>query len=295
MCGVIGLFARTDAFEERLGERFVPMLTAMSERGPDSAGVALYRRGNGRAKVSVRGPEGFDFELLRKEAAAALGGEASVDVVGSQAVLHAGSEPSALDRFVSESHPQLQVLGVGKAMEIYKDVGTPGEIADRYGLGRASGSCMIGHTRMATESAVDVEGSHPYCAGSDLCVVHNGSFANHNTLRRNLVDEGIRFDSENDTEVAARFLQWRLSSGDSLEEAIERLATSFSGFFTLVIGLDGQFAVTRDAYACKPIVVAETDEYVACASEFRALAHLPGIEGADLYEPRPKEVHRWAR
>jgi len=189
----------------------------------------------------------------------------------------------------------MRILGTGEVMEIYKDIGAPAQVAERFAIQNMSGSCMIGHTRMATESAVNVEGSHPFTAGQDLCLVHNGSMANHNTLRRVIARDGIQCDSLNDTEVAARFLQWQLAKGNTLEQSLEKLTDSFSGFFTLAIGLKNKFAVMRDPYACKPMVVAETNDYVACGSEFRALSHLPHIKDANIFEPVPNKIYTWSQ
>ena len=148
---------------------------------------------------------------------------------------------------------------------------------------------------MATESAVTVLHSHPFVPARDLCVVHNGSFSNYATVRRHLLDDGVRFDSDNDSEVAARYLASRLQFGDDLEEATRWVMKEMDGFFTLVITSADEMSVVRDAFACKPAVVAETPAYVAVASEYRALAELPGIADAVVFEPHPEEVYTWSR
>ena len=168
-------------------------------------------------------------------------------------------------------------------MEIFKEVGLPPNVAERFGLATMSGTHAIGHTRMATESAVTTDGAHPYSTGKDQCLVHNGSLSNHNNLRRELKREGLEFETENDTEVAAGYLTWRMREGLSLGDALKVSLDDLDGFYTFVVGTENGFGVLRDGIACKPAVMAETDQYVAFGSEYRALAGLPGIEpGARL-------------
>ena len=286
MCGVLGLFALDESVRSKLGALFVPMLTAMGERGPDSAGVAVYRNdaGNGRRKFSFYDPSGrFDWDAFEQKLSARFGDGLALERVGSYALVNGRIASPDLRRWLGETALPVRLMGSGEQMEIYKGVGAPAEVAERYGIAKMAADCMIGHTRMATESVVDVAGSHPYAAGDDLCMVHNGSLANHNSLRRVMERDRMRFDSRNDTEVAARFVQWRLGKGEPLKEALDRMMETFSGFFTLAIGFKDHFAVVRDPYACKPLVVAESDRYVACASEFRALAHLPDPKPASGY------------
>ena len=157
------------------------------------------------------------------------------------------------------------------------------------------GSHIIGHTRMATESAVTMAGSHPFSTGADLCLVHNGSLSNHALLRQNLRREGILFETENDSEVAAGYLTWRLRQGDTLAQALDGALKDLDGFFTFAVGTRNGFAVIRDPIACKPAVLAETDDYVAMASEYRAFATLPGIENAKVWEPELATLYVWER
>jgi glutamate synthase domain-containing protein 1 len=169
------------------------------------------------------------------------------------------------------------------------------ELAESFGLAGVTGRQGVGHTRMATESAVTPEGAHPFSVGPDQCLVHNGSFANHATIRRELRAQGVEFDSENDSEVGARFIAHHLAQGADLEKALRLLCERFDGFYTLLVSTADSFAVVRDAIACKPALVAETDAWVAMASEYRALDVLPGIENARIFEPEPEEVYVWQR
>jgi glutamate synthase domain-containing protein 1 len=157
------------------------------------------------------------------------------------------------------------------------------------------GTHALGHTRMATESRVTTQHSHPFSTGLDLCLVHNGSLSNHNTVRRMLRREGIRFGTDNDSEVAAGYLTWRMRSGATLEEALEGCLEDLDGFYTFAVGTVDGFAVLRDPIACKPAVMAETDDWVAMASEYRAIAQLPGAADAETWEPVPGRVYSWTK
>jgi glutamate synthase domain-containing protein 1 len=227
MCGIAGLTLRDPELEPQLGSLLEGMLTALAERGPDSAGVAVYS------------------------------GDGDLDVV--------------------------------------KDVGSAGDVCARSGVGAWPGYQGVGHTRMATESAITPAHSHPFVPAPGVCVVHNGSFSNHATIRRELERAGITFDSDNDSEVAARYIASRLAAGDDLAASLGHMMTALDGFYTLLVTTPSEFAVVRDSFACKPAVIAETPGYVAMGSEYRALAGLPGIESARVFEPGPRKVHVWTR
>ena len=153
-------------------------------------------------------------------------------------------------------------------MEIFKEVGRPEHVAARFDLETMSGTHAIGHTRMATELAVTTDGAHPFTTGADQCLVHNGSLSNHNSLRRQLIKEGFSFQTENDTEVAAGYMSWRMREGQSLEQTLNSSLTALDGFYTFVVGTENGFGVLRDPIACKPAVMAETDRYVAFGTSF---------------------------
>jgi glutamate synthase domain-containing protein 1 len=184
-------------------------------------------------------------------------------------------------------------MGRGESVEIYKEVGAPSEVAARFGFAQMAGSHGIGHTRMATESAVTTRGAHPFSTGSDQCLVHNGSLSNHNNLRRDLRRAGIRFETENDTEVAAAYLSSQIDCGVSLGDALQGALEDLDGFYTFLVSTRNGFGVLRDPIACKPAVLAETDDYVAFGSEYRALVSLPEIEQAKIWEPEPATVYFW--
>ncbi len=298
MCGIVGLYLKNPGLRPHLGRLFAPMMEEMTERGPDSAGFAVYRGEGGRreAKVTVcsAAPD-YDWAGLAAEASGELGVEAAVDPASNHAVLRAVADAQTLLDWVRTRHPCLRVTSSGTALEIYKDVGLPAAVLDRFGVSQMAGSHMIGHTRMATESAVTTEGAHPFSTGDDLCLVHNGSLSNHHRLRDWLRErQGIRFQTDNDSEVAAGYLTWKLDQGASIAEALEAGIEDLDGFYTFAVGTRDGFSVLRDPIACKPAVMAENDDWVAMASEFRALARLPEVEAAAVWEPEPGKVYSWS-
>jgi methylamine---glutamate N-methyltransferase subunit A len=297
MCGIVGLFSKSLAVSERLGEHLGDMLLELSDRGPDSAGVALYRNPApaGSTKVSLHSaaPD-YDWEALHAQLEGRFGAS-EPDVRASHAVLVVDAESQPLQQWLGVERPELRVMSAGSSLEIYKEAGSPREFVKRFGLHNVQASHGLGHTRMATESAVTTDGSHPFWTGLDLCLVHNGSLSNHNWVRTRLRREGIEFETENDSEVAAGYLTWRLAEGDSLEQALESCLGELDGFYTFAVGTADGFAVLRDPIACKPAVMAETDEWVAMASEYRAIAVLPGAAEANVWEPAPATVYSWDR
>lgn len=298
MCGIVGLYLKNPALEAQLGSLFEPMLEAMTDRGPDSAGFAIYgdEVAEGWVKLTLQATrEGYDFAGLVAAVQQRLGAELDWFQNASAIVLKIRAAEAEVRAALAELAPEVRIMSAGRSIEILKGMGLPQEIAGRFGLAGMQGSHIIGHTRMATESAVTLEGSHPFSTGADLCLVHNGSLSNHSRLRQNLKREGITFETENDTEVAAGYLNWRLREGDSLKEALDRSLEDLDGFFTFAIGTRTGFAVIRDPIACKPAILAETDDYVAMASEYQALSSLPGIERAKVWEPAPATLYVWER
>jgi glutamate synthase domain-containing protein 1 len=293
MCGIVGLFSKSLSVSESLGEHLGEMLLELSDRGPDSAGVALYRNPApaGSTKVSLHSTDpDYDWEALRVELDERFG-STEPDVRASHAVLVVDAESAPLQEWLRERRPELRVMSAGSSLEIYKEAGSPREFVRRFALSGVQASHGLGHTRMATESAVTTDGSHPFWTGLDLCLVHNGSLSNHNWVRTRLRREGIEFQTENDSEVAAGYL----AQGDSLERALECCLGELDGFYTFAVGTADGFAVLRDPIACKPAVMAETDDWVAMASEYRAIAVLPGAADAKVWEPAPATVYSWER
>ncbi|MDK1374055.1 MULTISPECIES: glutamine amidotransferase family protein [unclassified Sinorhizobium] len=295
MCGIVGLFLKDSRLEPQLGQLLSDMLITMTDRGPDSAGIAIYGPATeGRAKVTIQSAKpAVDFADLERDLADA-GLPARVTVKSTHAVIAVAAARLADVRSVLASiRPHVRIMGAGDSVEIYKEVGLPKDVVARFDLRSMSGTHGIGHTRMATESAVTTLGAHPFSTGSDQCLVHNGSLSNHNNLRRELIREGMAFETQNDTEVAAAYLTAEMAKGKDLGEALTTALDDLDGFFTFVVGTKSGFGVVRDPIACKPAVMAETDQYVAFGSEYRALVNLPGIEDARVWEPEPATVYFW--
>ena len=297
MCGIVGLFLKDKSLESQLGRLTAAMLHEMRGRGPDSAGFAVYGDAEGGlSKIcAVRRVDTLDWVDVTERLRKALNIDVSLKVVADHAILSTHDDGETVRKWLIDNVPEATVLSQGNTVEIYKGVGDPDEIANRLKLASFTGTHAIGHTRMATESAVTIAGSHPFSTGSDTCLVHNGSLSNHNRLRENLKRHGERFQTENDTEVAAGYLSWRMRSGDTLRQALENSLRDLDGFYTFVVGTRDGFAVLRDPVACKPAVMAETEQWVGFGSEFRALAALPGIDHARIWEPEPATVYAWSR
>jgi methylamine---glutamate N-methyltransferase subunit A len=298
MCGIVGLFAKSSEIEARLGEHLASMLVQMSSRGPDSAGVAVYRdpAPSGSTKLTLYSADVHErWGAVREGLCEAFGVCAEPSVRASHAVFVADADAAEAERWVRANRPDLRVMSAARVIEIYKETGLPEEFARQFTLEDIQGTHALGHTRMATESRVTTEGSHPFSTGFDLCLVHNGSLSNHNRLRESLRREGIEFQTENDTEVAAGYLAWRLREGASLEQALEGCLDDLDGFYTFAVGTADGFAVLRDPIACKPAVLAETDDWVAMSSEWRSIAVLPGAADARAWEPEPGVVYVWEK
>jgi len=295
MCGIVGLFLKDKGLEPRLGDLLSDMLITMTDRGPDSAGIAIYGgAAAGKAKVTIQSADpATDFAGLDVDLAKA-GLDAIVTIKSTHAVVEiATSRLGDVRAILAEIRPHVRIMGSGESVEIFKEIGLPKDVVSRFDVRSMGGTHGIGHTRMATESAVTTLGAHPFSTGADQCLVHNGSLSNHNNLRRELVREGMSFETQNDSEVAAAYLTAEMAKGKDLGEALTGALDDLDGFFTFVVGTKSGFGVVRDPIACKPAVMAETDQYVAFGSEYRALVNLPGIETARVWEPEPATVYFW--
>ncbi|WP_439406674.1 class II glutamine amidotransferase [Bradyrhizobium sp. DASA03076] len=296
MCGIAGLFIKATRLQPRLGELLASMTSTLCSRGPDSAGFALYTAEEpGKTKLTLTSVDArTDYDRLGDMLSRSLGASVSLTSRHTHAVL---SVPTALAQscrdWLLENAKDIRILSEGLNLEIYKEVGYPDEVAHSFDIGCIAGTHGIVHTRMATESAVTTTGAHPFSTGPDQCLVHNGSLSNHASLRRELRRDGIVVQTENDTEVAAGYLTRELKRGRTLGEALRSSVDDLDGFFTFVVGTKNGFGVLRDPIACKPAVMAETDDYVAFASEYRSLTCLPGIKNARVFEPKPATPYFW--
>ena len=296
MCGIVGLFLKDKSLELTLGEMLTQMLITMSDRGPDSAGIAIYKNPkNSFTKVTVQSSQPqIDFENIKIELDSLFNQNLEIMIIDTHAIITIETEYlNSIKEILATSFPNLRIMSIGDSIEIYKEVGLPETVANRFDISKMSGSHGIGHTRMATESAVTTMGAHPFSTGNDQCLVHNGSLSNHNSLRRKLRKEGIECETDNDTEVAAAFLTYKMNEGYNLGDALKAGITELDGFYTFLVGTKNGFGVLRDPIACKPAVLAETEQYVAFGSEYRALVNLPNIDIAKVWEPEPATVYFW--
>jgi amidophosphoribosyltransferase len=297
MCGIVGLLVKKREQRASLGRLATPMFNCMAERGPDSGGMAVFGEPvpSSQRRFNLFVPDRlFDWQALLESFRDSFpAGDACIEPLANHAVLTTSVEPAEVRAWLAHRDPSPALLSVGRCMDVYKDEGPPTDISRQYHFAELSGSHCVGHTRMATESSVTPAHAHPFTAGEDFCLVHNGSLSNPYMLRRMLERHGERFDTDNDTEAACRFLEWRLGQGDSLEQALEQGFRQLDGFYTLLIGTPERLTLVRDPFACKPAVVAETDDYVAVATEFRSLAHLPGVADASIFEPQPERIYSW--
>ena len=296
MCGIVGIYLKNKKLYNKLGSIFSPMLREMGDRGPDSSGFAIYRNASDKNyKVTLHSSiENFDWSGLEKSILENFKIKIKVTRISSHATFETVLKPQKLRNFLNINFKEINITSIGQSLEIFKEVGMPDDVLTQFKVSEMTGSHMIGHTRMATESAVTTQGAHPFNTGVDLCLVHNGSLSNHNELRKWLSKEkGIVFQTENDTEVAAGYLSYKMDDGYSLKKALEDALDDLDGFYTFAVGTKNGFAVLRDRIACKPAVIAETEDWVGMASEFRALSRLPGISKADVWEPSPGTIYSW--
>jgi amidophosphoribosyltransferase len=296
MCGIVGLFIKNPKLEPKLGELLSAMLIEMTDRGPDSAGVAIYRNpvADGASKFTLLADDAdYPWNSLVDDVKKSFPGKSGVEVHLNHAVVTVEADADRVQAWLAENHPELRINSSGQTIEIYKEKGLAVDFIRNFEIEKMQGSHALGHTRMATESAITTIASHPFSTGLDLCLVHNGSLSNHNRLREQLIKEGINIQTDNDTEVAAGYLSWRMREGDTLEQALEHAIDDLDGFYTFAIGSKDGFAVIRDPIGCKPAVMAETDDWAAMSSEFRAIAVLPGVENAHIWEPEPTQIYSW--
>tara|TARA_B100001109_G_scaffold44228_1_gene35365 strand:- start:467 stop:1351 length:885 start_codon:yes stop_codon:yes gene_type:complete len=292
MCGIVGIYLKNEKLNNSLGSLLAEMLINMGSRGPDSAGFAIYNDEKGeKLKYSIC-INNLDYENFKKELSEYLD-DADIRKNSDHVILKTKKKANDVLKILKDHFKNTSLVGYGKSIEIFKQVGSPNDVVKKFNLNNYSGTHAIGHTRMATESAITTDGSHPYSTGEDECLVHNGSLSNHNNLRRKLKKKGINFDSENDTEVAAGYISNHLANKKNLKETLNDGLRDLDGFYTFITGTRNGFAVLRDEIACKPAVIAETNDYVAIASEFQAMAHLPGVNDAKIFEPEPGVVYSW--
>ena len=292
MCGIVGIYLKTKKYEKQLGKFLSGMLDGMATRGPDSAGFAIYsKEKKGLYKYSIC-LNNLSIDQFKKKISKYIK-KAKTNIFSDHVVLETKEKPKKVLEIIEKNLDEVSIVGYGKSINIFKQTGNPKDVVKKFKLSSFAGTHGIGHTRMATESAITTQGSHPYSTAEDECLVHNGSLSNHNNVRRVLIKDGQRFNSENDTEVAAGYISNQISNGKNLEKTLNNSLKDLDGFYTFIAGTKDGFALLRDEIACKPAVVAETKDYVAVASEFQAMAHLPYVNEAKIFEPKPGVVYHW--
>ncbi len=298
MCGIVGFFDKRPDGEAAVGKILLSMLTALGRRGPDSAGAALYGDPPGfvvRVKLGERGdlaPRAAEVA----ERARTLTRVTAAEVQGRylRLVVEAPGDVRAFEAVLETVHPEVEVVSVGRRLEIMKELGAPANLETTFGLSAFRGSHGIGHTRLSTESRVDLSHSQPFWAhGSlDLAVVHNGHITNYHKLRRRYAQRGIRFYTENDSEVIGIYLFDRMAHGVPFDEALRASVRDLDGSFSYLAATAEAFGYAKDPFCLKPLIVAETDEFVALANEEIALGTT--FEGKlQTREPSSGQVQTW--
>jgi glutamate synthase domain-containing protein 1 len=311
MCGIAGIIYRNAGGVHHVGRDMTAMLQAMKHRGPDSTGYALYRPTADGYVMHVKLAEGngdqdFDFaarlrrqraevEARMKTLGARIGSvDKSTDHAMTVTFDHDGDLKQLADYV--EDVRGAEVLSLGRSLEIVKDLGDANTVAADYGLDGFVGTHAIGHARMATESDVDIANAHPYWAYPfpDVAVVHNGQLTNYHHWRRRLERAGHRFQSDCDSEIIAVYLAERMAQGDSLEDAMRRSLADLDGVFTYICVTEDALGVAKDELGAKPLVLYESDEIVALASEEIAIRKVIDRE-IETYDPYEGAVMVWSR
>jgi glutamate synthase domain-containing protein 1 len=300
MCGIVGFLDKTGGSKQPIGKTVLAMLQALSCRGPDSAGVALFSAPQPGWKIQIKLPEQREPTAAAAEAGKALGDIAKVtrqEVVGAYLRVETDKslDPKVFEERLLQRVPGSEVVSLGRQLEIVKQVGSPAQLEQAYGISRRSGSHAIGHTRLSTESRVDLSHSQPFWAHGvpDLATVHNGHITNYHKLRRLYEQKGYRFFTENDSEVIGIYLHDRLAAGLSLTDALRSSLDDFDGSFSYLAAYGDTLAYVKDRYGFKPLMVAETDAFVAIATEEISLRQALGHDFV-AREPAPGSMKVWS-
>lgn len=311
MCGIAGLIWKGGASSD-IGTEMTEMLQALKHRGPDSTGFALYgKRVEGvlilRFKVAEQEEMKTGFDIHRQVVERKNAVDARLEEMGAEVIEREEATEYAfryhfkfdgdLKRLIDyiEDIDQVEILSVGSALELIKDLGDAAAVSEQYGLKGFHGTHAIGHTRMATESDVDIRSAHPYWAYpfNDVAVVHNGQLTNYWTNRRDLERRGHRFVSDCDSELIAVYIANRIDQGDELEAAMARSISELDGVFTYLVATGNQLGMAKDVMGAKPMVLYESDEFVGLASEEVAIRSIFPHE-IDTWDPYEGEVKVWA-
>ena len=310
MCGIAGIIHKQAGKGVNIGEQMTSMLQALKHRGPDSTGYAMYGEDNGNQIMRFKVAEAADLEGsydIHAEIESRLSlidsrlAELGVKIVKKESpteyahryeIEFSGDMKKVAD-FV-EDIEGVEILSIGNSLELVKDLGDAATVSGQYGLNSFNGTHGIGHTRMATESDVDIRSAHPYWAYpfSDVAVVHNGQLTNYWTNRRALERKGHRFSSNCDSELIAVYIADRMNQGDDLETAMKNSVEYLDGVFTYLVATQDELGMAKDVMAAKPMVVYEGDDMIALASEEVAIRKLFDHQ-IDTFDPYHGEVRVW--
>ncbi len=309
MCGIAGIIHRGRSGD--IGQEMTSMLQALRHRGPDSTGFALYGKPDPdhqimRFKVAEQEDLAKGFRIhdqIRErkstvdarlaELGATLEHEDQATEYAYRYIFKFDGDLKHLADYI-EDIEEVEILSLGHALELVKDLGDAGRVSNQYGLGAFQGTHGIGHTRMATESDVDIRSAHPYWAYpfNDVAVVHNGQLTNYWGFRRELERRGHRFVSNCDSELIAVYVADRIDRGDDLEAALTRSIGELDGVFTYLVATSDSLGMAKDVMAAKPMVLYESDDFIALASEEVAIRSVFPHE-IDTFDPYEGEVRVW--
>jgi len=311
MCGIAGLIWKGGATSD-IGGEMTQMLQALKHRGPDSTGFALYGKAQEgvqvlRFKVAEQEEMSSGFDIHRQVVERKAAVDTRLEEMGAEITSREDATEYAfryhfkfagdLKRLIDylEDIEGVEILSVGKALELIKDMGDAALVSEQYGINGFVGTHAIGHTRMATESDVDIRSAHPYWAYpfNDVSVVHNGQLTNYWTMRRDLERRGHRFVSNCDSELIAVYIADRIDQGDELEAAMRTSVDVIDGVFTYLVATSDQLGMAKDVMGAKPMVLYESDEFVGLASEEVAIRSIFPRE-IDTWDPYQGEVKVWA-
>ena len=304
MCGIVGFLDRTEnAGHGPLGRVLLDELQALACRGPDSAGVAVFCPATEsqyvlRVKLADHGDVALKARRLADllEAREVNGREFSTVAAYARLVVDGGTDLGGLIASIESLDEEIEVVSAGRQLEIVKQVGSPANLENTYAISRARGTHGLGHTRLSTESRVDLSHSQPFWSHGhpDVAIVHNGHITNYHQLRRRYQQHGVRFYTENDSEVVAIYLGDQLGRGRGLEEAMQAMLRELDGSYSCLAATATHLGYVKDRFALKPLLWAETDGFVAVANEEVAIrSALPGAY--PVQEAQAEEVRVWAR
>ncbi|MCS7046927.1 MAG: hypothetical protein NZO58_11270 [Gemmataceae bacterium] len=299
MCGIVGYWDKRGG-PQPLGAVLLAMLNALSCRGPDSAGVALFGPAGDGWRLHIKLPEDLPAKAASQEirdVLRRLGTILAHEILGAYLKLEIDTTAAVadLEQRLHDEVPGAEIVSLGRRLEIYKQVGSPAQLEQAYRIAARRGSHGIGHTRLSTESKVDLSHSQPFWAHGlpDVATVHNGHITNYHKLRRRYEQRGYRFVTDNDSEIIGVYLRDRMARGLSLADALRSSLDDFDGSFSYLAASSDCLAYVKDRFGFKPLVVAETDDFVAIATEEIALRQALG-SGFTAQEPAPGTMGLWS-